>query len=347
MTRITVRPADLKADRELLIRTLSEYLTPLCGSRRFDWLYSDCPFGRTRAWLAVDEAKNSVIGAAAAFPRRFYLGGIESIGWVLGDFCLASQYRSLGPALQLQRACLGVLEQKDSEFCYDFPSASMVAVYKRLGFSETGVMLRLAKPLRVDRKVKQMITTLPAQRVIASVGNALLKFCSPEADADQSLEISAYQGHCGGEFTALEIEQRRGNCGIWFQRSAGYLNWRYVDNPLAHYEFVTARRKGRLVGYAVWTQKEEDASIVDLFGEDDPGMMRRLIAEVVGLVHNRGLMTVSVSVNESHPWISLFSEMGFRLRESSPVAVIPSKSFTEKIDSKLTGWYLMQGDRDS
>ena len=33
----------------------------------------------------------------------------------------------------------------------------MAAVYKRLGFSVTGKMLRLAKPLRVDRKVKEMI----------------------------------------------------------------------------------------------------------------------------------------------------------------------------------------------
>ncbi len=33
----------------------------------------------------------------------------------------------------------------------------MVAVYKRLGFSMTGKMLRLAMPLRVNRKVKEWI----------------------------------------------------------------------------------------------------------------------------------------------------------------------------------------------
>jgi hypothetical protein len=39
--------------------------------------------------------------------------------------------------------------------------------------------------------------------------------------------------------------------------------------------------------------------------------------------------------------------MGFRLRDSIPVVVIPSNTFPHKIDQQLTGWYLMQGDRDS
>ena len=130
-------------------------------------------------------------------------------------------------------------------------------------------------------------------------------------------------------------------------RSAEYLNWRYISNPLARHEIVTARRNGRLVGYVVWTRGGEDASIVDFFGEDDAGMARRLVAEIMALAQERGVMTLSVSMNEAHPWLSLFCEMGFRVRDSVPVVIIPSKTFPHKIDPQLTGWYLMQGDRDS
>jgi hypothetical protein len=160
------------------------------------------------------------------------------------------------------------------------------------------------------------------------------------------LEISIQQGSCGEEFTTL-AEEQRGKFGICLQRSATYLNWRYVNNPLARHEIVTARRDCRLVGYVVWTHAGEDASIVDLFGEEDSGMVRRLVAEVTALAQKRGVMTLSVSINESHPWRSLFSEMGFRLRDSAPIMIIPSKTFLHKIDPQLTGWYLMQGDRDS
>ena len=140
-------------------------------------------------------------------------------------------------------------------------------------------------------------------------------------------------------------EQQRGKFGFCLERSAAYLNWRYIENPLVRYAIVTARRSGRLVGYMVWTQAEEDASIVDLFAEEDPKMVTQLIDEVTALAQKSGVETLSVSINEAHPWHSLFSEMGFRLRDSVPVVIIPSKTFQHKIDPQLTGWYLMQGDR--
>jgi hypothetical protein len=343
---MTVRPADLETDQNTLINAIARWLNPLSDVRRFRWLYLDGIPESARSWLVVDDERNAVRGAAAAFPRRFYSGNDDALGWVLGDFCLDTDYRSLGPALQLQRACLSVLENNHGLFCYDFPSASMLAVYKRLGVSVTAHMLRLAKPLGVDRKMKEIIQNRAARRMATSVGNTVLKMASPRLKADKALEISIQQGASSEEFTTLADEQR-GKFGICVRRSAAYLNWRYVDNPLARHEIVTARRGGHLVGYIVWTQNGEDASIVDLFGEEDRKMVQRLIAEITALARERGVETLSVSMNEGHPWLSVFSEMGFRRRESVPVMIIPSKNFDQKIDPKLTGWYLMQGDRDS
>ena len=84
----------------------------------------------------------------------------------------------------------------------------MVAVYKRLGFSVTGKMLRLAKPLRVDRKVKDIMKNRAARRVVSSVGNTFLKLALPNGQADKTLEMSIQNGPCGDEFTALMHEQR-------------------------------------------------------------------------------------------------------------------------------------------
>jgi len=252
----------------------------------------------------------------------------------------------LGPALQLQRACLSVLESGDAAFCYDFPSAGMLAVYQRLRMGVTGQMMRLALPLRVDRQLNKLVASRAVRGALSAAGNALLKWNLPRIEGDRSLKLSILEGRCGDEFTAL-AEENRGEYGICLERSAAYLNWRYVDNPLARHEIVSAQRDGHLVGYIVWTQTAEDGAIVDLFGQKDRNMMRRLIAQIISLARERGVQTLSVSMNEGHPWLSLFSEMGFRRRESFPVVVIPSKSFKEEIDSKLTGWYLMHGDRDS
>ena len=143
------------------------------------------------------------------------------------------------------------------------------------------------------------------------------------------------------------MHEQRGKQEICLQRSAEYLNWRYVNNPLTSYEIITARLHGKLKGYTVWTQAGEDATVVDLFGENNPAIVKALLAEIVARLRNSGVMTFSLWLNESHPWLSLFSEMGFRLRDSVPLMIIPSKTFARKIDPQLTGWYLMQGDRDS
>src|SRR5690349_12414253 len=119
--KIIVQPVDLQRDRDVLITTLREYLTPTSNERRFDWLYRQNPHGDPKVWLARDSESGEVVGTSAAFRRQALFNGSAKKGWVLGDFCIAEKYRSLGPALQLQRATLAAIaELPESDFCYDF-----------------------------------------------------------------------------------------------------------------------------------------------------------------------------------------------------------------------------------
>jgi hypothetical protein len=343
---IAIRLAHPNTDKDLLIETVRRLLTPQSDATRFDWLYNNNPYGAGRVWLAIDQNRNATVGMAAAFPRRFYVGGRDVRAWVLGDFCLDVQYRSLGPALQLQRACLEVVEEEQTGLCYDFPSVSMMGVYKRLGFGMTDKMLRLAKPLRIDRKVRAMIKYPAAQRFLSSAGNVLLSLGSLKRISDKAVEISVQNDACGKEFTALMHEQR-GQLPIYLQRSAAYLNWRYVNNPLASYEIMTARRHGELKGYAVWTQTGEDAAVVDLFAENNQAIVTALLAELVARLASCGVMTLSMWLNESHPWVPWCSEMGFRVRDGVPLVRLPGPSVRNTVDLRSAQWFLMQGDRDS
>jgi hypothetical protein len=195
------------------------------------------------------------------------------------------------------------------------------------------------------------------RRVLSSVGNTFLKLALPNGTrtynrrdwrgtADKALEMSTQNGHCGDEFTALMHEQR-GKHEICLQRSAEYLNWRYVNNPLTSYEIVTARLHGKLKGYAVWTKAEEDATVVDLFGDNNPAIVKALLAEVIARLTNCGVMTVSLSLTESHPWLSWCTEMGFRARDSVPMICIPGTVLGDSIDVRRAKWFLTHGDRDS
>lgn len=342
---IVVRPVDLELDRKVLIDTLFHYLTPFSNGRRVDWLYQGNPHGKARAWFASDTGNREVVGVAAAFPRRIYVGENEMVSWVLGDFCISGHYRSLGPALQLQRTCLTEVDAGAVSFCYDFPSLSMLAVYQRLGVKPFRQMLRLAKLLRVDRKVREKIRVLPLARGLSIAGNVLLRLAHRRPESDGGLTVTLHAGQCGEEFSVLAREIG-GRYGVCVQRSAAYLNWRYLANPLYHYEIVTARRDDVLVAYAVFTHAGDDAMLVDVFGIDDPGVVSSLLDAVTVLLRTRGVMTISAPMLESHPWVSLVQRLGFSAREATPVVLYPHpRSPTTNVPGDI-GWFLMHGDRD-
>jgi hypothetical protein len=135
---------------------------------------------------------------------------------------------------------------------------------------------------------------------------------------------------------------------LFVQRSAEYLNWRYLDNTYQPHEILTARKRGSLVAYAVFTQTGEDGKIVDLVGSAEAGVLTTLIEAVVALLKSRGVSTISVPMFGSHPWVPLLRRSGFIPRESKPVVVHCSTSFLPKM-TILTqqGVFLMHGDRDS
>ena len=122
--RIVVREADLNAERAMLIEAFSRYLTPLSDNHRYDWLYLENPDGCAQIWVAHDAEGDQVIGSGTAIPRRLYVGGIEKLGCIFADFWIHPQYRSLGPALKLQRACMESMASGRFALFYDFPKSA-------------------------------------------------------------------------------------------------------------------------------------------------------------------------------------------------------------------------------
>lgn len=344
---LAIRPASLETDQQLLIDTLWRYLTPLSDSARFNWLYKDNPHGLARVWIMSDTTTGTVVGVAGAFPRRVYIGQREETCWVLGDFCMHEHYRSLGPALQLQRACLAAIHPETVAFCYDFPSPSMLAIYKRLRLEPHGNMYRFAKLLRVDRKAREAINIPLLASLVSAAGNLVLRLQDRRRRATRGIATDLHEGRCEEEFSALAYDMRD-QYGVCVRRTAEYLTWRYVAHPLVRYELLTARRHGDLAAYAVFTHTGADAMLVDLFGVKDPAVMSTLVDTVIRLLRQRQVVTLSAPLWESHPWRTLLQQYGFRAREASPVVIYLSPhSSPEGSVLKGMDWFFMDGDRDS
>jgi len=344
---IVVLPADLAADRTAIIRFLREHLTPESNEERFEWLYLNCPLGFARAWLARDSKLDALIGVGAAFPRRMSVCGIVYSCWVLGDFCIREDYRSLGPALLLQRACLSIVENDNATFCYDYPGKGMMAIYRRLGVSAQGQWVRFAKPLRVDRMVRKIVHNDRLTKGISAAGNRLLGLRNHVHRSSPMTSVAFHQGRLDEEFTHLSqrLAARFRVCG---HRTAEYLNWRFLDNPMTRCRILTARHGSELMAYAVISATNEEAVLLDLFGDSESGAVRDLLTALPETLRDEQISNLSFHSLDSNPWISSLLKMGFYRRESAPFVV------HARPESPLSGaitdnrdWFLTQGDRDS
>jgi hypothetical protein len=341
-----IRPSKLHADRVPLIEALNRWLTPESNGRRFEWLYLNNPHGEARVWLSTLGATGSIIGAAAAFPRKMLVRGVPTAGCVLGDFFIAPQYRTIGPALQLQRACLDALDSPSLQIFYEFPAAAMLPIYKRLSIEPSDQMVRLAKPLRADRKLREIVKHPLVVRSLSGPINRVMELRDLPRNHRSRCTIAVHTGSCGEEFTDL-AHANSSEYGICTERSAEYLNWRYLNHFARRYEILTARRDGSLVAYAVFTSDQGNGEIADLFGVCEPAVLSDLITGVVARLRKKSIFTLSTQMLDCHPWLGLFRKLGFRERESCPVIHTGISESDRNRPMNSQPWFLMQGDRES
>jgi len=339
---VRVRLANLTADRERLVEAFALWLTRDSTDDRFDWLYRRNPAGDALAWLLCSE--QGVVGACAAFPRRLFAGGGIVRAYVLGDFCVKPAYRTLGPAIELQRACLAEMRAEGTAW-FDFPSTPMLAVYARLGIRPAEPVTRFAKLLRAERKIIGIVKSANVAKSLSSVANPLLAFRDQRRNATKSCTIDFHRGACGEEFTSL-AEAASMRYGICTWRSAEYLNWRYVAHPLQRHMILTARRGGRLLGYAVFTNRNQDATLVDWFGAEDSALTA-LLLELTAHLRRQGVATLSAVSQPSFPHAGLLRDLGFRPRETSPLVSWTPPVLPEAAQAAGQNWFLSYGDRDS
>ncbi|HET9251407.1 MAG TPA: hypothetical protein VFP58_04760 [Candidatus Eisenbacteria bacterium] len=348
---VIVQEADLGGERAVLVaalhRFLTPHLTPEQCERRFDWLYGGGPHGRPRAWIAR-EAGGAVIGAAAAFPRRLRLGTNEIAGWVLGDFCIHPEFRSLGPAVQLQRVFVDEAKAGRFRFWYDFPSAGMVAVHRRLAIRPTHEVIRMAKPLRVERKLEGVLRSRLLASFLAAPANWILGMRDTPRGGPDGCVFELATGRCGPDFTELDRSVGPG-LGLSTVRSAEYLNWRYLDHPLQRYGILAARQRGELQGYVVFSAPERgtDAPIVDLVGADGSAVLPALVRALTARLRAAGVTTASFPLLATHAWMPWIRNLGFRPRERSPLVIAGQAGDAGVTHLERGGrWHLVAGDRD-
>lgn len=326
---VRVRPVRLDSEKAELLKILERNLPDLPHARRFEWLYHRNPAGKAWSWFAFEDKSETPIGAASLFPRMMWIGESPMPCGQVGDFAVNATYRSLGPAVLLQKATFEPVNDGAVAMCYDCPPDDRgMSTFRRLGMDANCQMHRFARPLRIERHLARRFGHRGFARAAAFFGDFLLTAWPPGKKEAREFEIAGHADRFDEEFTHLD-RRVRAKDSIRSRRSAADLNWRFRDDPLHQYRVLTARRHKELAGFLIASTRDEETSVIDLFGEplDQVGLaLLDALVEQERQTHVQSLHAVAAGESEL---ARVLRKGRFRQREPSARIVAYSKPETE------------------
>jgi hypothetical protein len=347
---ISVHPADIDSDAEQILATLDRNLTDLPHRARFDWMYRRNPAGRAWAWLAYDTDTRKTVGVASLCPHMVWVkSGIQRCGQVR-DFAIDMSHRSLGPAVLLQRATFGPVDEGLLSFCYDCPPDDKgMSTFRRLKMGPSCQMQRYARILKLDRRITSALGDSVLAGAVGDLGNRLIRIWNRSLSGAKpeypGIEISSHEGCFGEEFT--ELDRRIGAADtIRCQRAAKDLNWRYHDNPIQRFRILTARRRRELLAYLVYLISGQDAYVIDLFGHLPGSTGRQLLEATVGELMSQPVQTLHWLLSGGDDLSSLASGAGFSYRSAAArvVAYLPARAKEPTVMGVPPRWRFTHAD---
>jgi hypothetical protein len=312
--------------------------------KRFDWLYLNNPYGPGQAWFVVDSQTGKEVGVASVFSRLMRIGGRSVLCGQVGDFAIQSDFRSLGPAILLQKATFTPVSQGDLKICYDTPPGDLgMATFKRMGMSATGRSVRFAYLCDIEPKIQKIFKNRAISKIVSKAGNFILATKCFKWQRPLGYKITLEETHFGDEYSDLDSKVCI-HYNIYSQRKAEYLNWRYNNDPLKHYEVLTARYKNDLQAYCIFSMNDADAHIFDLFGKAEA--MSELLYHLVKMMKKRKIATLHAIALEGSLPARILKKTGFFARENSHylVAYTHQNSDLKTLLSNKDNWFINYSD---
>ncbi len=320
---IAIRLASLEDEHEQLIEILDRNL-PARPNREIQNRRYANPLGPGWSWVAHPKGGSTIAAMASVFPRLFWVDGKKVVCGQVVEFAVEPMYRSLGPAVLLQRATFEPANSGDVAFCYDCPPHDRgMSTFLRLGMHSSSDVIRYALLLRSDEFLGKRLGTGVWTRPLVATANAVLK-ARRSSRPVSGVEICQHNKSFDEEFSCLDqITPSSGR--VRGSRAAEELNWRYLEDPLAargsesvsmgRYRVLTARRAGELVAFAVlFVLRNGMAWIADLFGcvGEFEGA---LLEAVIDLCRRTSVIRLDALCAADSSFSSLLENAGFRARE--------------------------------
>jgi len=335
-----VRTDDPLPYRDRIVRMWQSCL-PGTPSGRLEWMQKGNPAGPAIWFLAFEDGSDEIAGTLTLLPRKLYFNGKPLLAGALGDFMVDEKYRVFGPNLLLVRTVLAALDDLGLSFIYTVPNESSRMVAKRAGVRYSTRLDCYARPIDMSFYLRKYVPG-PIAAIMSPAADLLLRLSSREIRRAPAVDVEE-TGEIGEAFDRIWDRMREERTGLIGDRSAAYMRWRYGDNPLSDFRFITCRMRGErdLSGYAVFSVREENkVDVYDLqaFGDDCiAGLTRKLIA--IGRAESRQAIYYIAP-----DWSPMFGELKrYRFFDTKDTLLL---GFFGEPDISLEDWEFTSSDRN-
>jgi hypothetical protein len=286
---------------------------------KFDWFYAACPFGEPSLSLLRHVPDDRHVGVAAAGPRRLSDAGLERSAGVLVDLAVDAEHRSLGPAMMLQMA---LAERAGARFdlLYGFPNPKAAPVFKRVGYSRLGDIVRHA---RVLRHRKYLARSMPGP--LAAVAGAFLDAAVRAGGAWRSRRDPRWRVEWSGaadtRFDALWSRSDVSGC-VLAVRDLRFAQWRFDRCPLekTRYLLLIDPRDDSLAAWFACQERESALHVRDFWSaRAAEGIDRAHVDALLREARKDGHTSVSMEVAGRGHLVSGWLAAGFQPRGQRPV----------------------------
>jgi hypothetical protein len=327
--------------RDGILSFWEKYL-PGTPSKRFEWLSAGNPAGPAVWFLAFEHGTSELAGTVSLVPRQLRVGGTILRAGIMGDFMVGEQYRGFGPYLKLLRETMASRSSLGLDCIYTIPNPASRMACMRVGMKKVKDLYCFVRPLAMRFYVEKVLPGGIASVLgpLASAGLRLISqemLVSPRGIREESLQFGAPFDELWRDLRGLPDE-------MVGDRSAGFLAWRYVQNPLCRFRLLTARENGapRIEGFLVFAEVEKNKlEVYDILGRDDR-TVGRLIAALIGVARGERRFQALYfrSPLSSH---SLRAFKRFRFFNTKKALEL---YYVGRTDVSLESWDFVSGDRN-
>lgn len=315
------------------------------AEQRHIWMYEANPYGPTRAWVATT-SDGEVIGVAGLTPRIVRIGRREVPAGQAIDLIVDARHRTLGPALQLQKAVTTSLQSLGLPLIYAFPNSQSEGLFLRAGYQPIAPLQYWVKPLRSEYKLRQYISSKVALNTIAfliDIGLRLTErnrsFCIPPGTRAVLLDTFDQRFDDLWDRAALHFP-------IIGLRSSSYLRWRFGTYPDGRYNiFGLLTADDRLHAFLVFHLSGGKAFIADMLATG-PTLLRAVLIEFSRRLRSEGVQAITLACH-GPAWVAqTLRGVGFHYRGDVGRVLLYSDPASPPQPDLLDSWYLTEADRD-